>query len=392
VGSLFSSVLCKYAAWKSGEPLRYRVCVAGAASAWLTPNSRLYHILRQIPTMTSLTTIALDAMSGDHGPGVVVPAAARALQEHHALKLILVGDQQVLGEELARNGLALGDRLSIKHASQVVAMDEPPSQALRGKKDSSMRVAIDLVKEGTARACVSAGNTGALMATARFVLKTLPGIDRPAIITALPTIRGHSHVLDLGANVDSSAEVLYQFAVMGSVLASAVDNNPSPTVGLLNIGEEEIKGNEQVKEAAKLLASGGLNYVGFVEGDDINKGTVDVVVADGFIGNVALKSIEGVAKMISHIMKEEFKRNIFTKLAALLVLPVLNAVRRRIDPRTYNGASLVGLRGIVIKSHGSADAFSFSRAINEALLETEKNVPERISEQLEALLEKRHAV
>lgn len=342
--------------------------------------------------MTSLTTIALDAMSGDHGPGVVVPAAARALREHHELRLILVGDQQVLSEELARNGIAVGERLSIQHASQVVAMDESPSQALRGKKDSSMRVAIDLVKAGTARACVSAGNTGALMATARFVLKTLPGIDRPAIITALPTIRGHSHVLDLGANIDSGAENLYQFAVMGSVLTSAVDNVQQPTVGLLNIGEEEIKGNEQVKEAAALLAGSNLNYVGFVEGDDIYKGTVDVVVCDGFMGNVALKTSEGVAKMITHYMKAEFKRNILTKLAGLIALPVLNAFRKRIDPRAYNGASLVGLRGIVIKSHGSADAFSFSRAIHEALLETEKNVPERISEQLGALLEKRHAV
>jgi len=342
--------------------------------------------------MTSLTPIALDAMSGDHGPGVVVPAAARALREHPELKLILVGDEKVLKHELGRSGLQEGERLAVRHASQVVAMDDLPSQALRGKKDSSMRVAINLVKDGTAEACVSAGNTGALMATARFVLKTLDGIDRPAIITALPTITGHSHVLDLGANVDSPAEVLYQFAVMGSVLASAVDNNAAPSVGLLNIGEEEIKGNEQVKEAGALLASSTLNYIGFVEGDDIYKGTVDVVVCDGFMGNVALKTSEGVAKMISHYMKAEFKRNLFTKLAGLIALPVLRAFRKRIDPRAYNGASLVGLRGIVIKSHGSADAFSFSRAINEALLETEKNVPERISEQLGALLEKRQAV
>jgi glycerol-3-phosphate acyltransferase PlsX len=338
------------------------------------------------------TVIAIDAMGGDHGPGVTVPASLRALEQHPNLKLILVGDEGQLSEELSRSGAAVSDRIGIHHASQVVDMDEAPSSALRGKKDSSMRVAINLVKEGSAQACVSAGNTGALMATARFVLKTLEGIDRPAIITAIPTITGHTHVLDLGANVDSPAEVLYQFALMGSVLTSAVDNNPSPRVGLLNIGEEEIKGNEQVKEAAKLLSSSALNYVGFVEGDDINKGTVDVVVADGFVGNVALKSIEGVAKMISHIMKQEFKRNIFTKLAALVALPVLNAVRRRIDPRAYNGASLVGLRGIVIKSHGSADAFSFSTAIGEAVLEVEKNVPEKIKEQLGSLLEERQAV
>lgn len=338
------------------------------------------------------TVIAIDAMGGDHGPGVTVPASLRALEKYPKLKLILVGDQQILGEELARHGGQLGERLGMQHASQVVGMDEAPSSALRGKKDSSMRVAINLVKEGAAQACVSAGNTGALMATARFVLKTLDGIDRPAIISALPTIRGHSHVLDLGANIDSSAEVLYQFALMGSVLTSAVDNIPSPTVGLLNIGEEEIKGNEQVKEAAKLLAASGLNYIGFVEGDDIYKGTADVVVADGFVGNVALKTSEGVAKMISHYMKQEFKRNIFTKLAGLIAMPVLNAFRRRIDPRAYNGASLVGLRGIVIKSHGSADEFSYTTAIGEAVLEVEKNVPEKIHEQLGSLLEKRRAV
>lgn len=340
----------------------------------------------------SQTVIAIDAMSGDHGPGVTVPASLRALEKYPKLKLILVGDELILGEELARHGGRLGDRLMLQHASQVVGMDEAPSSALRGKKDSSMRVAINLVKDGAAQACVSAGNTGALMATGRFVLKTLEGIDRPAIITSLPTISGHTHVLDLGANVDSPAEVLYQFAVMGSVLVSAVDNNPSPTVGLLNIGAEEIKGNEQVKEAAKLLAASGLNYIGFVEGDDINKGTADVVVADGFVGNVALKTIEGVAKMISHLMKQEFKRNIFTKLAALVAMPVLNAFRRRIDPRAYNGASLVGLRGIVIKSHGSADEFSFTTAIGEAVLEVEKNVPEMIREQLGTLLEERRAV
>ncbi|MCK9532062.1 MAG: phosphate acyltransferase PlsX [Gammaproteobacteria bacterium] len=342
--------------------------------------------------MTSLTPIALDAMGGDHGPGVVIPAAKRALSEHPQIRLILVGDQAVLMAELARHGMALNGRLSIHHASQVVGMDEPPSQALRGKKDSSMRVAIDLVKDGVAKACVSAGNTGALMATARFVLKTLPGIDRPAIITAIPTIRGHSYVLDLGANVDSGTDNLYEFAVMGSVLCSAVDNIERPTVGLLNIGEEEIKGNEQVKEAARLLAASKLNYVGFVEGDDINKGTVDVVVCDGFVGNVALKTIEGVAKMISHYMKAEFNRGLFTRLAALVAMPVLKAFRARIDPRMYNGASLVGLRGIVIKSHGGADAFAFSQAIKEAVIETKKNVPERIQQQLGALLQERHAV
>ncbi len=340
----------------------------------------------------SQTVIAIDAMGGDHGPSVTVPAALSALKRHKGLRLILVGDEKVLSDELANNGAATGERLTLHHASQVVGMDEKPSQALRGKKDSSMRVALNLVKEGQAQAAVSAGNTGALMATARFVLKTLNGIDRPAIISALPTIGGHTHMLDLGANVDSPAEVLYQFALMGSVLTSAVDNIERPTVGLLNIGEEEMKGNEQVKEAASLLTNSGLNYVGFVEGDDIYKGSVDVVVADGFVGNVSLKTGEGLAKMISHYMRQEFKRNLFTKLAALVAMPVLNAFKARIDPRTYNGASLVGLRGIVIKSHGSADAFSFSNAIKEAVLEVEKNVPEMISEELGKLLEARQVV
>ncbi|MGM0592986.1 MAG: phosphate acyltransferase PlsX [Pseudomonadota bacterium] len=338
------------------------------------------------------TVIAIDAMGGDHGPDVTVPAAAHALKQHPGLKLILVGDEAQMAEALKRDGGSPSDRLVLRHASQVVEMDESPSSALRGKKDSSMRVAINLVKQGEAQACVSAGNTGALMATARFVLKTLKGIDRPALITALPTMSGHTHMLDLGANVDCPAEVLFQFAVMGSVLTSAVDNNPSPTVGLLNVGEEEIKGNEQVKLAHGMLGNGGLNYVGYVEGDDIYKGSVDVVVADGFVGNVALKTSEGVGKMISHYMRQEFKRNLLTKIAGLVAMPVLKAFRRRIDPRAYNGASLVGLRGIVIKSHGSADVFSYSHAIKEAMLEVEKSVPGKIEQQLGSLLEERQAV
>ncbi|WP_092996259.1 phosphate acyltransferase PlsX [Thiohalomonas denitrificans] len=339
-----------------------------------------------------MMTIALDAMGGDHGVSVVVPAALQALREMSALRLILVGDQQVMADELKRHGATPDDRLILHHASQVVEMDDLPSQALRGKKDSSMRVAINQVKEGNAQACISAGNTGALMATARFVLKTLPGIDRPAIITALPTIRGHAHMLDLGANVDSSSEHLYQFAIMGSVLTSLVDGVDNPSVGLLNVGEEEIKGNEQVKGAAKLLSRSDINYKGFVEGDDIYKGTVDVVVCDGFIGNVSLKTSEGVAKMISHYMKQAFNRNLLTRLAGLVVLPVLKAFRAKIDPRAYNGASLVGLRGIVIKSHGGADVFAFSQAIREAVLEVNKNVPEKITQRLGELLEERRAV
>ncbi|HHH47487.1 MAG TPA: phosphate acyltransferase PlsX [Gammaproteobacteria bacterium] len=342
--------------------------------------------------MSENITIALDAMGGDVGPAVVVPAALQMLKELPRLTLVLVGDEGVLQEELNAHDTKADSRLRLHHASQKVEMDDKPSLALRGKKDSSMRVAINLVKSGEAQACVSAGNTGALMATARFVLKTLPGIDRPAICSALPTMSGMIHMLDLGANVDTSAENLLEFAVMGSVLTSAVANLETPTIGLLNIGEEEVKGNERVKEAARLLADSRLNYIGFVEGDDIYKGCVDVVVCDGFVGNVALKTSEGVAKMISNAMKEEFSRNLLTRLAALLALPVLNALRRRIDPRRYNGASLLGLQGIVVKSHGSADVLAFTYAIREAVKEVEKNVPQRISKQLEALLSERQTV
>jgi glycerol-3-phosphate acyltransferase PlsX len=337
-------------------------------------------------------TIALDAMGGDHGPVVIIPAALNALKKNNDLKLILVGDQAQLMAALQQQGGDVGERLTIQHASQQVAMDESPALALRSKKDSSMRVAINLVKDGAASACVSAGNTGALMATARFVLKTLPGVDRPAIISTLPAIKGHTHMLDLGANVDSTAEHLFQFAVMGSVLTRAVENIERPTVGLLNIGSEEMKGNERVKEAALLLTdSTNINYVGFVEGDDIFKGTVDVVVCDGFVGNVALKTCEGVAKMLSSSLKEEFLRTPLTKLAALCAKPVLNAFRAKYDPRNYNGASFVGLTGIVVKSHGGADEHSFETAIREAITEVEKDVPRLIGSQLESLLTKRQA-
>ena len=342
--------------------------------------------------MTARVTIAIDAMGGDHGAHVTVPAALDILQQHANAKIILVGQRDVLEQELLKLHATVSERLVIQHAAQTVEMNELPSQALRGKKDSSMRVAINLVKQGVAGACVSAGNTGALMATARFVLKTLPGIDRPAFIYALPTMNGHTHMLDLGANVDSSAEHLFEFAVMGSVLTSAVDNIERPTVALLNIGEEEIKGNEAVKEAARLMAASSLNYIGFVEGHDIFKGTADVVVCDGFVGNVALKTTEGVARMIRHFMKQEFQRNLLTKLIALLAMPVLKSFHKKIDPRRYNGASLVGLQGIVIKSHGNADIFAFTTAINEALIEVEKNVPERIRNQLDAHLAQRKVV
>ena len=268
-------------------------------------------------------------------------------------------------------------------------MDESPATALKNKKDSSMRVAINLVKNKQADAAVSAGNTGALMATARFVLKTLPGIDRPAICTVLPAAGGHTHMLDLGANVDSEAEHLYQFALMGSELVKAIDDNPNPRVGLLNIGQEAIKGNEQVKAANSLLQGSPLNYIGYVEGDDIYHGDVDVVVCDGFVGNVALKTSEGLAKMVSGQLKKEYSANWFTKLAGLISLPVLKSFRHKFDPRRYNGASLLGLQGIVVKSHGGADSLAYANAIGIARTEIIKQVPQRIHKQLEHLLAQR---
>ncbi len=342
----------------------------------------------------SQVTISLDCMGGDFGVPIVVPAALDALKKYKHLSLILVGDEDKIRQQLAGAEKPFASRLEIQHASQVVGSDELPSLALRGKKDSSMRVAINLVKEGRAQAAVSAGNTGALMATARFVLKTLPGIDRPAICTVLPNANnptGFTHVLDLGANVDSPARALLEFAFMGDALAEAVFELDKPTIGLLNIGEEEIKGNEQVKEAAQLLADANINYIGYVEGDDIFLGAVDVVVCDGFIGNVMLKTTEGAAKMITSFLKEEYRAGLFSRLAALLSLPTLKRFKRRVDPREYNGASFLGLKGIVVKSHGSADAYSFSNAIHVAMLEAEKDVPSLISRKLENLLATRQA-
>ncbi len=341
--------------------------------------------------MPETPIIAIDAMGGDFGPEVTVAAASRILKQRRDVKLILVGLEDKIQDELSRLNLKTSDRLSIHHASELVAMDEAPALVLRKKKDSSMRVAINLVHEGKASAAVSAGNTGALMATAKFVYKTLPGIDRPAIMSTLPNTQGHTHMLDLGANVDSSADNLFQFAVMGSVTASAVDNVDNPRVGLLNVGSEAMKGNAQVKAAEPLLQNSDLNYIGFVEGDDIFNGSVDVVVCDGFVGNVSLKSAEGVAKMFGHFIKEEFKRNLFTKIIGLIAMPVLNAFKARVDHRRYNGASLLGLKKIVIKSHGGADEYAFSKAIDVAILEVEKSVPECIESHLGALLEKQPA-
>ncbi|KAG1665740.1 Phosphate acyltransferase [Nymphon striatum] len=335
--------------------------------------------------MNSLFRIALDTMSGDNGLEAVVPAALESLKSHEDIILILVGDEEQLTTELAKYKQTPNERLSIHHASQVVTMDDAPALALRNKKDSSMRVAINLVKEGEADAAVSAGNTGALMATGRFVLRMLPGIDRPAICTAIPSSDGHTYMLDLGANIDSSAEHLYQFALMGTELVRAIDGRRNPKIGLLNIGQEDMKGNEQVKAAHELIKSADFNYIGFVEGDDIFHGDVDVIVCDGFVGNVALKSSEGVAKMLSQELKNSYTKNLFTKLAALVSLPVLKAFRHRFDHRRYNGASLLGLKGILIKSHGSADQVAFANAINIARKAVMERVPNRIERHLKKL-------
>ena len=327
-------------------------------------------------------TVAIDCMGGDHGAHVTVPAVLQYLADDPGSAFILVGRKPDIEAELARHRAEPSARLRIQHASEVVEMDDPPATALRGKKDSSMRVAIDLVKKEEAQACVSAGNTGALMAISRFVLKTLPGIDRPAIATILPTLKGHTCVLDLGANVDCTAEHLLQFGIMGSELVGSVDANAEPSVGLLNIGEEDIKGNEVVKRAAELLRASDLNFYGNVEGDDIYKGTTDVVVCDGFVGNVALKASEGLAQMLGTYLREEFRRNVFTKLIGLVSYPVIQHFKRRVDHRRYNGATLIGLRGIVIKSHGSADAFAFGFAIRRGVEEARTGVLRHIEERM----------
>ncbi len=335
--------------------------------------------------------ISIDAMGGDFGPDVTIPASLDCLKKNPDLNLILVGDEVILNKRLGQAFIDFENRISVHHASQRVEMDDSPSKVLRNKKDSSMRVAINLVRDGAADACVSAGNTGALMATARFVLKLIPGIDRPAIISTLPSIYGHTHVLDLGANVDCTAEHLLQFGVMGSEVVKAIENIENPTVGLLNIGEEEIKGNEQVKAAAKLLDESHLNYIGYVEGDSLNAGNVkvDLIVADGFVGNVALKSIEGAATMIGATLRKAFGRNILTKLAGIIAYPVLKNFKDHIDPRLYNGASFLGLRGLVIKSHGGADVLAFAHAIQLAKVEAEMDVTKKISERVESILAKR---
>src|SRR5262245_45506313 len=323
-------------------------------------------------------------MGGDHGPAVTVPAVLDALQRESDLRVVLVGLGDAIREHLRDAPATDSGRLTLREATQVVSMDEKPQDALRKKKDSSMRVAIDLVKAGEADACVSAGNTGAPMATGRFVLKTIEGIDRPAIISKIRARHGHTHMLDLGANSECGPEHLFQFAIMGSVVASDLHGIAKPRVGILNIGEEEMKGDSVVQDAARLLAASTLNYVGFVEGDDIFSGEVDVVVTDGFTGNVALKTMEGLANMLVGAMKAEYTRNPLRYVGAAASWPVLRSLRKEFDPRTYNGASMVGLSGVVIKSHGSADRFSFGNAIRVGLIEARKGVPTQIGNLLKA--------
>ena len=333
--------------------------------------------------------VSIDASGGDFGFPVTINAGINALTVYDDLLVNFVGDINGIEKELNKNSLysKLSDRIFITHANEVINMDDSPSEALRHKKDSSMRIAINLVKKGEADACVSAGNTGALMSIARFVLKTISGVDRPAIMSAVPTLKGPTHVLDLGANIDSKPSTLLQFAIMGSIAVQNTENIDNPSVGLLNVGTEELKGNEKSQQTSELLKNSSLNYVGFVEGDDIYKGNIDVIVCDGFEGNIALKASEGVAKMFSHFIKKSFTKNFYTKLVALLVKPVMKDFRSKVDPGKYNGASLLGLKGVVVKSHGNADIYSFQQAIKEAYLEAHAKITDKISEQLTRELE-----
>ncbi len=321
-------------------------------------------------------------MSGDLGTEVVVRAASATLDKYTSIELKIVGDQVEL-QDLVTQIIGEDSRIQIVHASEVVQMSEPPVDALRKKKDSSMRVAINLVKDGSADACVSSGNTGALMATAKFVLKTLPGIDRPAFITELPAKGGSLHMLDLGANTQASADQLFQYAMMGSIVSSDITGIDRPRIALLNIGEEDIKGNNTIREAAALLKESTLNYVGFIEGNDLFSGMADVVVTDGFTGNVALKTIEGAVGLVHHFLKRAFTRNWFSKLQAILASAVLKSLAEEMDSRNYNGATLVGLNGIVVKSHGGADSVAFQHAIDTAIVEVRKQLPQQIGSLLQ---------
>jgi glycerol-3-phosphate acyltransferase PlsX len=337
-----------------------------------------------LPSLQPRLSIAVDAMSGDVGPRVCVPGALALLSEVPALELVLVGQAEAIEPELASLAPSARARVRLVPASQVVAMDEHPRDAIRRKKDSSMRRALDVVAAGEASACVSAGNTGALMASAHFVLGMIEGIERPAIISAIPAEGGHTWMLDLGANTSATPDQLYQFAVMGAVVAADLSGRTRPRIGLLNIGHEEIKGHELVKAAHQRLQASRLEYVGFVEGNDTFTGAVDVVVTDGFTGNVALKSMEGLARMMAGAIRAEFTASPWRRLGALAAAPALRGLKQRLDPRRYNGASMVGLAGIVIKSHGSADATAFAHAVRLAVAEARNGVPSQISAQLKA--------
>lgn len=335
--------------------------------------------------------LSIDCMGGDHGPSVTVPAALSFLSQASDAELVLVGQEDAIRSELAKLGQEQHSRITIRHASEVVTMEDPLETALRRKKDSSMRVAINLVKEGQTQACISAGNTGALMAVSRYVLKTLAGVDRPAICTILPNQKnGPTYMLDLGANVDCEPLHLHQFALMGSALVAAVEGKPRPTVGLLNVGEEDIKGNEVVKQTAELLradhARGVLNFYGNVEGNDIFEGTTDIVVCDGFVGNVTLKAVEGLGRFVKSVLQAEFKSNPINMMGALIARGALKSISERLNPSRYNGASLLGLRGLVFKSHGSADAYSFEWAIRRAYEAAKHDVLSRISTTIAELM------
>ena len=326
--------------------------------------------------------IAMDCMGGDFGVKVTVPAAIHFVKSHPDTHILLVGKLDQISSTLKRYPHD-PERISVIDAEEIISMDEGPAQALRSKKNSSMRIAIDLIKDGQANACVSAGNTGALMAISRFVLKMLPGIERPAIASFLPTHKGQVCMLDLGANVDCSADHLFQFAVMGSCLVTSSGGPTFPSIGLLNVGSEDIKGNEIVKEASELLKNSSLNFKGNVEGTDIYRGTTDVIVCDGFVGNIALKTSEGLAQMLGKYLKEEFHRNAFTKVLGLLASPVINQFKKRVDHRRYNGASLLGLRGIVVKSHGSADLYSMGFAMQRAYEEVKHSMLDAITDNIQ---------
>lgn len=337
--------------------------------------------------MTNLT-LALDAMGGDHGPHITVPATLQALRLSSFLRIILVGNEAEITPYLSQAEQSVRSRIEILHTTEVVSMSDRPVHALRNRKKSSMRLAIELVRDGQADACLSAGNTGALMAMSKVLLKTLPGIDRPALVSCLPAVnKTPVYLLDLGANVSCCSETLFQFAVMGSVLCEAVDKNPSPKVALLNVGIEESKGNDQVQQAGQLLQqSPQLNYVGFIEGNDLFSGNVDVIVCDGFVGNITLKTSEGIARLLVDQLEKGLKKGFFVRLMAKLISPRINSVLNQMNPDHYNGASLIGLRGIVVKSHGSADESAYLQAINLAVTEAQRRLPQMIEQRLESIL------